>query len=212
LFGWRKKNPRVTILGCGVNSPEKCVIPKTPKTIGHTADRPRIEKMANLRNIYLEYLKKSIDPKEYPYTIIWDLDSLSVLYEDGFLNSMGILAKDQDTGVMCANGIYQWGPFSYFYDTFAYLEKGERFDLNNHTAHNLRHGALEPIGQRGGDSKEVESCFSGFTIYRTPVLVEASYDLPKDHLVCEHVALHQRMKGVKKVVNPSLINLILLNE
>lgn len=231
LFGWKRKNPRVIILGCGVDSGHEssdlaspvslkssdltssCKIPKTPKTVGHEATRPRIEKMALLRNIYLDYIKNMPDRKDYSYTAIWDLDSLSVLYEDGVLHSLGVMAKDPTTGVVCANGIYNWGFFTYYYDTYAHLEKGEVYDPSDKMAHNLRHGALESHYYRGEDPAEVDSCFAGFTIYRTEALVKSKYDLPQGNLVCEHVALHKRMSpDVKKIVNPSMINLVLLNE
>lgn len=236
LFQWKKTNPRVTILGCGVDyhptsvtdalrsdslRPDalrsdslrsSCSLPKTPKTIGHSATRPRIEKMAMLRNIYLDYIR-TLPEGEYPYSLIWDLDSLSVLYEDGVLHTIGTMAKDPTIGVSCANGIYNWGFFTYYYDTYAHLEKGEIYDPDDKMAHNLRHGALESRYYRGEDPAEVDSCFSGFTIYRTDVLTKSKYDLPEGKLVCEHVALHQRMpRNVKKVVNPSMINLVLLNE
>ena len=213
LLRWRKQNPRVHVLGCGVNATNACKLPKTPKTIGHQVDLPRLEKMATLRNIYLDYMKKHLDPKEWPYTLVWDLDSLSVVYEDGFLHSIGAMVKNPDVGVMCANGIYNWGAFTYFYDALAYLEKGEDFHIDDHMAHNIRHGVLESIGERGGDPHEVDSCFSGFTIYRSSELVKpkVTYTLPKGQMLCEHVALHQRM-NTKKAVDPSMINLVLLNE
>lgn len=211
LFKWRATNPRVHILGCGINNPEKCKLPKTPKTIGHQVNLPRLKKMASLRNIYLDYIRDRLDPSEWPYTVIWDLDSLSVVYEDGFLHSLGAASKTQDVGVICANGIYNWGAFTYFYDALAYLEKGEVFHIDDHMAHNLRHGVLESIGERGDDFHEVDSCFSGFALYKTPELIKAKYDLPDEAMLCEHVALHQRM-NTKKVVDPSMINLVLLNE
>lgn len=213
LFQWKKTNPRVTVLGCGVDQEIECKIPKTPKTVGHSATRPRIEKMAMLRNVYLDYIRQTISPEEYPYSLVWDLDSLSVLYEDGVLHTLGTMVKDPTIGVSCANGIYNWGFFTYYYDTYAHLEKGEIYDPDDKMAHNLRHGAIESDYRRGEDPVEVDSCFSGFTIYRTRVLTNSKYDLPEGKLVCEHVALHQRMpKEVKKVVNPSMINLVLLNE
>lgn len=211
LFKWREANPRVQILGCGVNNPETCKLPKTPKTIGHQVNLPRLKKMATLRNIYLDYIRDYLDPQDWPYTAIWDLDSLSVVYEDGFLHSLGAISKNQDVGVVCANGIYQWGAFTYFYDALAYLEKGEVFHIDDHMAHNIRHGVMESIGERGDDFHEVDSCFSGFAIYKTPELVKSKYDLPEEQMLCEHVALHQRM-NTKKVVDPSMINLVLLNE
>jgi hypothetical protein len=211
LFEWRGKNPRVNILGCGVNNPKNCLIPKTPRTEGHRVDRSRIEKMAMLRNIYLDYIKANINPKEYEFSLVWDLDSISVIYEDGFLHSMGLFDADPTLGVVCAYGIYQWGFFTLYYDTYAHLEKGEKFDSDQKLAHDFRHGVWEAKAERGSPPVEVDSCFSGFTIYKTNSLIKSKYDLPKGNLVCEHVALHQRIAS-KKLMNPSMINLIMIND
>src|SRR5205085_6440107 len=52
-----RRSSDLTILGCGYNA-EKCSMPKAPKTDGHYVDYQRIEKMARLRNIYLDEVKK----------------------------------------------------------------------------------------------------------------------------------------------------------
>jgi hypothetical protein len=51
LLDWVSSNPRVYILGCGVNE-SSCHL-NLPKTSGHSVYRERIEKMCKLRNIYL---------------------------------------------------------------------------------------------------------------------------------------------------------------
>ena len=63
---------------------------------------------------------------------------------------------------------------------------------------------------------DVDSCFSGFAIYRTEALLgeEVVYDMtPKEegNIECEHVRFHRKLKG-RKVVNPSMIHYILLND
>lgn len=214
LFKWRKRNPRINILGCGFNSdpPGGCKIPNTPKTIGHGNGRPRIEKMARLREMYLDYIKENISSEEYPYTIVWDLDSISVAYHDGILVSLGEFSNKPDAGVICANGIYQWGAFSPFYDTYAYLEVGEEYDPETHKGHTVRHGILDGGFSRGDDLHEVDSCFSGISIYRTEAMKTSSYQLPPGPLVCEHVAFHKSMKGHKKYMAPAMINVLALND
>src|SRR5271166_4906960 len=52
LLHWVESNPKVTVLGCGYDVKE-CHIPsEASKTIKHSFDRARIEKMVRLRNIY----------------------------------------------------------------------------------------------------------------------------------------------------------------
>jgi hypothetical protein len=68
--------------------------------------------------------------------------------------------------------------------------------------------------KRGDEPFEVDSCFSGFAIYRTSSLLDPSvrYDMSgPDNIECEHVRLNTKIKG-KKIVNPSMINFVLLNE
>ncbi len=213
LLEWARTNPKVTILGCGYNVAE-CKLPKTPKTQGHGVDRPRIEKMVKLRNIYLEEIKFLENPEEWQYTVMWDLDLLGSIYLDGIANSMGYLSENPDVDVMCSYGIYRWGALTLFYDTYALLHLGEKFHIDDKTIHDIKKGWWEAKYQRGDLPFEVDSCFSGFAIYRTSGLLapEVKYDMsPPDNLECEHVRLNKKIKG-RKLVNPSMINFVLLND
>ena len=211
LLHWAAENPRVVILGCGYNASE-CKLPKAPKTIGHGVDRTRIQKMVDLRNIYLNEIKKSYS--DWDYAVMWDMDMIGSVYLDGVTNSFGYLSKNPDVDVVCAYGIYRWGMLTLFYDTYALLHRGETFNIEMKTIHDLRKGLWEAKYNRGDEPVDVDSCFSGFAIYRISGLVDDSvyYDMsPPENLECEHVRLHIKMKG-KKVVNPSMINYVLLND
>lgn len=221
LLRWSSQNPKVTILGCGYNANE-CKLPKMPKTQGHGVDRPRIEKMVKLRNIYLDEIKKSYPPNEWPYTIMWDLDMIGSIYLDGISHTMGLLSTHPNVSCVCAYGIYRWGMTTLFYDTYALLHLGESFHIDDKTIHDIRKGWWEAKYQRGDDPFEVDSCFSGFAIYRTrsfhPYLddnmevIEPKYDMSgPENLECEHVRLNKKLGG-KKLVNPSMINFVLLND
>lgn len=209
LEEWKTENPKVVILG-----KEKMNFPKTD---GHSVDYKRISKMVTLRNIYLDYIKKNLS-QDYSYTIMWDLDSIASVYLDGILNSMGILSEKQtnDIQVICAYGIYRWMFFTLFYDTYALLHRNEKFHINDKWKHDIRKGLWELKYNRGDPLVDVDSCFSGFAIYRTDTLLdpEVKYDMTPEkegNIECEHVRLHRKLKG-RKVVNPSMIHYILLND
>lgn len=213
LLAWSRENPKVTILGCGYNAAE-CKLPKMPKTEGHHVDRPRIQKMVTLRNIYLDEIKRNYPASEWPYTIMWDLDMIGSIYLDGICHTMGLLEDQPLVDVVCAYGIYRWGFTTLFYDTYALLHLGEKFHINDKTIHDIKKGWWEAKYQRGDSPFEVDSCFSGFAIYRTAELSSdgVTYDMSgPDNLECEHVRLNKKIKG-RKVVNPSMINFVLLND
>jgi Cryptococcal mannosyltransferase 1/Glycosyl transferase family 2 len=211
LLEWAKENPRVTVLGCGRNAPRCSISLAKQKTDGHHVDRQRINKMTHLRNIYLQEIKEKY--ALYDYSIFWDLDMIGSVYLDGICNSLGYLNERPDVDVVCANGIYRWGPMTLFYDTYALLHKGEPFHIDHKTCHDIRKGLWEMKYDRGEEPVEVDSCFSGFAIYRTTVLLpdRVIYDMSSENnLECEHVRLNMKIDGIK-VVNPSMINLVLEN-
>lgn len=227
LLKWRERNPRVNILGCGINAKE-CHL-SFPKTEGHGVDRKRIDKMINLRNMYLDEVRRS-----YPsidYTIVWDLDIIGSVYLDGVQNSMGYLGYDlvnsQGTAssrgtansqpkisAMTANGMYRWGILTLYYDTYALLQHEEGFDINYKTASDVRKG-LGFRYVRGQYPVNVKSAFGGFSIYRTRSLLADSVDYTQsasdgDNILCEHTNLCKKLRGIV-YVNPSMIHYILLN-
>lgn len=214
LLKWAAENPKVTILGCGYNA-LSCSLPKSPKTEGHYVDRQRIEKMTRLRNIYLDEIKRFCSLNDgWDYVIMWDLDMLGSVYLDGIQHTMGFLKSHPDVNVVCSYGIYRWGTMVLFYDTYALLHLNEEFHIDMKTIHDIRKGWWETGYQRGDTPFEVDSCFSGFAIYRTSSLLGDSvfYDMsPPGNLECEHVRLNKKIKG-KKVINPSMINFVLLND
>jgi hypothetical protein len=217
LLRWAKINPRVEVLGCGRNSKECSIKLAKAKTDGHYVDRQRIEKMVFLRNIYLKEIKDSYST--YDYAIFWDLDTIGTVYLDGICNSLGYMASGvddaagHDISVMCANGIYKWGPLTLFYDTYATVLPGESFHIDMKTSHDIRKGLWEARYELGDSPVEVDSCFSGFAIYRVEALLPDGvvYDMSgDDNLECEHVRLNMKIKG-RKMINPSMINLVLEN-
>lgn len=212
LLEWASQNSKVTILGCGYNARE-CTLPKMPKTEGHHVDRTRIEKMTKLRNIYLDEIKKNFT-QGWDYVIMWDLDMLGSVYLDGITHTIGYLEQTPNVNVVCAYGIYRWGSLILFYDTYALLHPGESFHIDMKSIHDIRKGWWEARYQRGDSVFDVDSCFSGFAIYRLEPLLyrNVEYDMSgPNNLECEHVRLNKKIAG-RKVVNPSMLNFVLLND
>ncbi len=216
LLNWAKRNPRVTVLGCGRNA-HKCSL-NLKATEGHSISRSRIEKMAYLRNIYLREVKERYS--DFDYLAVWDMDIVGSVYLDGVANTMGHFLKDPEIGAMCAYGIYQWGPLKIYYDTYATLEEGDNFHIDSKTLHDIQKG-LGMQYQRGESPIKMVSCFSGFTIYRDRSVLprEVYYDTtpkedPLGNLECEHVRLHKKMTVGRNQIkmNPSMIHLVILND
>jgi hypothetical protein len=209
LLEWVAQNPKVSILGCGYDA-EECKLPKSPKTTKGSFDRERIAKMARLRNIYFRAIQETYGG--WDYTIIWDLDAVANIDLKGVDHSIGFMEADRNVSVVCANGIYKFGPISIFYDTFALLDLGENFDITHKLAHDIKKGLLGMKYSTKDPPYEVDSCFSGFSIYRTGRLIDSGgYETPPDNLECEHTTLLRKIKG-KKFVNPAMTHHILLND
>lgn len=211
LLEWAKYDSRVKILGCGVNM-NVCNM-NLQATEGHSIDEKRIRKMAVLRNIYLNAVKKYYSNCDY--MIVWDMDVIGSIYLDGVANSIGIMCEHPMINMMCANGIYRLGPLSLYYDTYAHQDiNDEEFHLKNKTFYDLKKRLFDINYVRGDPPVKVESCFSGFAIYKIPAIlptyVKYGTEVKDGNIKCEHVVLHNHINN--KYLNPSMIYLILHNK
>ena len=231
LLEWAKINPKVIILGCGVNyippEGEMCDIKfASKKTEGHGVDRVRINKMVELRNLLLESIKSSGVLRNFDYTIMWDLDIVGTVYLDGILASVYEFENYKNSGVsaICSQGIrkYGGGLLSIYYDTYAHIDHGDNFHLDNKFFHDINKGYKHGQHRRGSDLVNVKSCFSGFTIYRTKDLLpeNVKYTMTEQsdnkgkkstNIECEHVRLAKTLRG-RVTLNPNMVNLVLLNK
>jgi hypothetical protein len=211
LLEWSKKNPKVEILGCGGVNKTECFMKSDP-TVGHSVTFKRIKKMAILRNIYLEHVYNSYS--DFDFIIVWDMDIIGNVYLDGILHSIYEF-QDPDINAICANGVYRWGPLNIFYDTYALLRKNQKFHISTKLLHDIKEG-LTFNYSRDKDLVEVDSCFSGFTIYNLKKIskLQVYHTIPQeddDNLYCEHVTLNKKI-GNGCFVNPKMIYILLLNE
>ena len=213
LLEWARVNPRVTVLGCGVNSSE-CKL-NLPKTVGHSVGFNRIKKMSVLRQNYLRYALKHYS--SFDYLAVWDMDIIGNLYVDGIQNSLGWM-KEKNADGICAYGIYDWGIFTIYYDTYAHIDHTDRFDPDKKYLHDVNKG-LSVRYTLGDKPVSVRSCFSGFAIYNMHSLLEsgAEYTIPDEKdLKCEHTLFHEHFysggREGKMFMNPSMIHHVILNE
>ena len=212
ILQWGRSNPRVVLLGCGVNAQE-CRLSLPGGKGDHDINRTRIGKMVYLRNIYLDAVRR-FDAAEWPYTILWDLDILGSAYLDGIANTISRLEEDPSSSAMCAYGAYHVSHYwNNHYDNYAALLPGEeyRHDLSSlHYAKTISGMTSLP----GSEPFQVESCFGGFTLYRTAALQAPGvrYDMsPQENIECEHVRLHAKLPG-RIFCNPGMIHMVLVND
>ncbi len=207
LLKWSSQNPKVVILGCGYNV-SKCEL-KLPRKDKYWIDDAKIQKMAYLRNIYLDEVKRNYS--DYNYAVVWDLDIIGSVYLDGIANSLGYFgSKKFRVDAMCANGVRGLGGF--YFDTYAHRDLGEKKPFSKVVDDTMK-GWKEDY-TRGEPPRRVDSCFGGFTIYRISSLIERGcqygWENPTEGGVdCEHVVLHHNLKKV--YLNPSMLYTILFN-
>lgn len=217
LQEWKKKDPRITILGCGINK-STCHM-KFPKTIGHPKNSIRILKMVTIRNIYMDYIAQNKDLfKGYEFVVVWDMDIKGTFYLDGIGHSGSIFKHQPQVNMLCSNGIsiINYGPmiFHTYADPYAHGDFGDK-DLDEvgmkRTSQNLWVNWPEQCSSGKNDLVKVASCFNGFAMYRRSAIEDKKYLLVegKDYPLCEHRTLHSQMEGI--YLNPKLIFSILEN-
>jgi len=208
LLEWSKNNPKVTILGCGYNADVCSIDIAKEETTEHNVTKKRIQKMAFLRNIYLDEVKKSYS--DFDYMLVWDLDIIGTLYTDGVANSLSYLEGEKNipnADVICAYGSRCFNNTCIYYDTYAH--KSLNFTQSDWEKR------IENVKLIGEPPEEVKSCFSGFSIYKTNSILSQDifYDTNID-IECEHTLLHEKMRknGSRIFMNPSMLYLVLSNE
>ena len=210
LLSWHNDDPKITILGCGINANE-CIL-KLPST-GHEHNIDRIEKMSMLRNIYLSYITNHPDDfSGFDYTIIWDLDITGTFYIDGIGLSGYYFKNKKEVKGMCANGIkinnFGFTTIRGYFDPYAHAELGDR--KNYSPADGIWRGMNQEQCE-STDIRKVLSCFNGFAIYRTNAILNKKYgfDIMDGYASCEHTALHEQINGM--YINPFMVFIVLDN-
>lgn len=194
-----KNKYNIFILGCGIDSKDKCIY-NTTRTKG--SGKNRMEKMANLRNIYISYINNmnKKDLEKYKYTIMFDCD-LKTIINKKYLSSSGYYFNKYDyIDAIGCNGMRTYIPNNIYYDLYAldFVDKsiipfGNRFESNFKSKKNIT------------DLVKVNSCFAGFVIYKLNSIIGKSYNIEETFYgaLCEHVPFNKNLKHV--YINPKML-------
>jgi len=216
ILQWAEKNPKVIVLGCGVNANTcRLELPKTGRMKLH--DEPRIRKMVLLRNIYMDYVSQNEELfYDYDFLAALDMDIEGRFYIEGMANSGYKFMIKPELDGLCANGIKVNNMGLYtsksYFDPYAHKEIGEKgLAPEKITAFwGLYPGkSLQECKAR---EHKVRSCFNGFTIYRLDRLLGKKYVYREEggEVLCEHVTLNEQLENL--YIDPQLIFVIVKNQ
>jgi len=211
LLEWQKQNPKVTILGCGVNVTECHMDLESTKSKTHNGKR--IQKMALLRNVYVDYINKNF--KDWDYLVVNDLDLYTDLSSKGWKGAFDCFRKDERLSGVSAYGYYDLWFKNVYYDDFAFVPLGEPIEVPTKDSLGLIKEKLEKESYLLEMEKKpvvVKSAFGGLTVYRiSHILGKARYDYCRsDHMdACEHSYFNQHLPKI--VVHPGLRYRIIKN-
>lgn len=204
LLDWVAENPKVTVLGCGVNA-DTCDL-RLPKTVIHDNNSTRIGKMVLLRNIYMDYITTNINMYEgFEFIIAMDFDIEGTFYTDGIGSSGYYFKKNPKMQGLCANGIrlMKFGPFRWkdYHDGYAHKDDITRISPLWNTWYTCSSGITR-----------LKSCFNGFTMYKLDSIMGKHYalDEKEGRAVCEHVTLNEQLDQM--YINPKMIFVIINNK
>ena len=212
LLRWQKQNPKVTILGCGVNARECRMNLEATKSKTHGSNR--ISKMAQLRNIYVDYVNEHF--RDWDYLVVNDLDLVADLSNTGWVSTFGYLNKDPSLSAVSAYGYYDLWFKKVFYDDFAFVPIGSPIEIPNKKDISFKIGEKIEMESYLLETKKelapVRSAFSGLTVYRiSHISKDARYDYcRKENMkACEHSYFNQHLEKI--VVHPGLKYRIIRN-
>ena len=212
LLDWAQRDSKVKVLGCGVNQPE-CTM-KLAKTLAHSTYAPRIQKMVDLRNVYMDALQQDADVQDADFVCVVDLDLHAGLYAEGIWDTGYQFKHHPDWSAICANGLEVFEtPIDHrlrYLDTYA---------LRTEQVWNYRKRSLDDLSvmhwplRCDVSPRKLVSGFSGLTFYRYKQVKELRYFMMVDNYsspLCEHVSLSLQLDGV--YINPALQFIIMNND
>lgn len=218
LLAWSKQNPRVIVLGCGVNA-KKCEL-GIKRTTGHDIYASRIQKMVYLRNVYIDFIaNNNSELQQFDYLLVWDPDLEGFFEPDDTDNTLDYLDSNKSISVACAHGYYPSpiGTGNIYFDTYAHVNIDQSLDDGDLGL--IRRNLIKwnsMYWKKSDEPKEVRSCFGGLTAYRIYDIIDKKikYKLvigTNAKPLCEHVSFNVQFPG-KKVVLPSWPYTIIKNE
>lgn len=211
LLDWTASDERVKIL-CQdpfVTNSEECTIDRSSGVSDKSPLPPRIQKMAMLRNIYLEHIYHYY--KDFDYLCVIDMDLEGDLHMDGLLHSVGLINPKID-GVTC-NGMLRLDDEGfYYYDSFAYMEEDDMLpmtDMTQKSEHDRYvHINVTKLYTSQMVPDRVYSAFGGCALYNLKAMANNRYNYSQNAYMCEHTYFHN---GKSIYVNPRMVFFITHN-
>ena len=206
LQQWAKSQKNIHIL---LNDYHTTTIPdKKEVTANPFFSRKRIEKMAQYRNIYLDYIAQNVLRGDY--IMVVDLDVYSIDLE-GVISSFTTTCE---WDAVTANGYSRSFSSRFrkrYHDAYALTELGMELVPQTEETINLARYKWAFI-KRKSSFIPVFSAFGGLAIYRYEALNNIRYEVLKNDDVrvevrCEHFSLYKQMSaaGFNKVfINPDM--------
>lgn len=208
LKDWKAENPRVELVPLHEDSVEGHIY-RHPLKNNSLYLKSHMERMANLRNRLLNYIK-SAHSKNFSHVLMCDLDIDGPISLDGMATCFSYGGWD----VMTANGIsFNIGNFNL--NSTSYFDIFSLVFLDQHPRRNVLATFLKSSvsmkHRRGDIPMQVKSAFGGAAIYTMESLVKSAAQY--SHEYSEHVCLHLHMadNGYGKIfINPSFLLLHVL--
>jgi len=187
LLKQSQKDPKFKVM-CGKDVEEnvnKCEL-NLKVTDKRNITAMRINKMAMLRNYYVEEIKKD-KYKDYEYIIVYDFDLNPIITFNSMETTSSYFNEYKDIDAICANTINNKGNY---YDNYAYQP------LGNTSKYNYDYMKKYKLGKTG--LEKVNSCFNGLTIYKRNPFIKSLYytykmNSNKIGVECEHVGFNHNL-------------------
>lgn len=214
LLAWALKDPSVEIL-CpyqkGVLNAASCS--RDAPLLDKSPSKPRIERMAELRNLYLDRVREM----EADLVLVMDLDLRGTLFLDGLFHTISLMENEPMIDAVACNGLLRTScplnkaGFTY-YDSFAHVALDEPlvfptlFDKRSHDDEVAWYTTKKYVEEGDLGLDRVRSAFGGACLYKKASIDNSRYGFSTSGFVCEHTMLHARMEHV--YINPRMIFLI----
>jgi glycosyltransferase involved in cell wall biosynthesis len=211
LLKWQQETPEnVTILGCGINK-SKCAM-NTKFFQNHlefNVSNIRMQNLANVRNIYLQYVQKNF--AHYDYMMICDLDLHATFHNEGLNHGIEFLSSNENCNVITSNSrrkFFKNCPLLDYYDAFAYLTLGKEKGFANLKSKKNWDNEVKKkvIHEVGEEPFQVASAFGGCAIYKIKAILDPNIKYsaaPIGRIGCEHVYFHDKIPNI--YFDPSML-------
>jgi len=168
---------------------------KKPTTAKGKHSASRFQRMAEIRQQYVDWLQPRLDEFDYVFVFEGDVHDLNLS------EALQVFSDTERWDATFPNGIEQIFFVRKYYDPIAFADHlGRR--VHGHDGGST--GTIPvPSFKKEGDWVPVRSAFAGAGFYRAELFKDASY-LPEENQEpdCEHVIFHERMPQARMFVVP----------